>query len=65
MQAMSYDDPHVRRGYIHGAKAACESLVFYIPTRERDALLAWIEQLENWSDGEPPVPPNAWEALLP
>jgi len=62
---MSYDDPQVRRAFIVGAKAAYENLLFYVPERERDSIQSWLDQLEAWEDGDPPLPPNPWKALLP
>jgi hypothetical protein len=62
---MQFDHPEARTAFARGAKAAFESVTFYIPTRERNALMAWLEQLDQWQSGDPPAPPDPWKALLP
>ena len=57
---MWHDDPRAREAFRQGARAAFESSVIHMGARERWALTQWLEELEEWDEGEPPASPVEW-----
>jgi hypothetical protein len=57
---METSDPAVRAAYLLGASEAVESASLYLFPAQVNELRHWLEELESWSDGQPPQAPYLW-----
>ena len=57
---MWYDEPKAREAFRQGARDAFESSAIHMAARERRALTQWLDELEEWDEGEPPAAPVNW-----
>ena len=57
---MGYDDLATRQAFIAGATAAVGAAVLNMPTAEARELEGWLDELSQWTEGEPPDAPDKW-----
>lgn len=57
---MWFDDPAAREAFRRGARDAFESCELHMKPSERQAVIAWIAELEDWHGGHPPEAPVDW-----
>ena len=54
---MRFHEPDVREAYRRGARDCYESLIATLKVHQAREVKAWLSDLDNWEDGEPPLPP--------
>lgn len=54
---MRFDEPDVREAYRCGARDCYESMILKAESRKSRDIEKWLDELENWQDGDPPQPP--------
>ena len=57
---MWHDDPQVREAFRRGAREAFDSCAIRMDARQKIAVTQWLDELEEWDEGEPPVAPIDW-----
>lgn len=57
---MWHDEPKAREAFRQGAREAFELSAIHMVARERRALTQWLDELEEWDEGEPPAAPVNW-----
>ena len=56
---MRFHEPDVREAYRRGARDCYESLIATLKDYQAREVGAWLDELDKWEDGEPPLPPDA------
>jgi hypothetical protein len=56
---MRFHEPDVREAYRRGARDTYEGLAAGLTRSKAREFEAWLDELEAWQDGEPPLPPQA------
>jgi hypothetical protein len=62
---MRFDDPNIREAYRRGVTDAYESACIHVPASRRIAVEAWLKDVVDWNDGEPPIAPHRWSEATP
>lgn len=57
---MSYNNPSTRAAYRAGVKDCYLSSIPHLDANVEREIAGWLEQLEAWNTGAPPIPPHAW-----
>ena len=57
---MWFDDLKARDAFRRGAREAYESAFIHMDARHERAVSEWINDLEDWTSGEPPPAPADW-----
>ena len=61
---MLYDDPAVRAAYRKGANDCYESAIPHLDPRREREVIEWLKELDQWTVGDPPLPPNSWDNVV-
>jgi hypothetical protein len=57
-----FETLEARDAYRRGAHACYSSSIPYVQARTERALAEWLEELDAWETGDPPLPPHEWDA---
>lgn len=57
---MWQDEPKAREAFRKGARDAFESCAIHMDAPERRAVTQWLDELDEWNEGEPPAAPINW-----
>jgi hypothetical protein len=57
---MRFDSAATRAAYRRGAHDSYESAVLSLEAQTARAVKSWLNELDEWSDGQPPEPPCRW-----
>ena len=57
---MRYDDPAIRQAFIAGAREAVEAAILNVSASNAAELQGWLDELADWTAGEPPEAPHHW-----
>ena len=57
---MWHDDAKAREAFRRGAREAFDSCVIRMDPRQKAAVTQWLDELEEWDEGEPPAAPSDW-----
>ena len=64
MTEMDVNDPTARASFKRAAHDAVDAAFERLPPAELDALEEWLNAVDAWEAGEPPLPPaTAWRLL--
>lgn len=61
MRSIWHDEPKAREAFRQGARDAFESSVIHMDAREKRAISQWLDELDEWHGGEPPLPRSTGE----
>ena len=54
---MRFHEPDVREAYRRGARDCYDSLIATLKADQVRQMQAWLGELDDWDDGDPPPPP--------
>jgi hypothetical protein len=60
LDAVSYNNPEMRRAFIAGARVAVDAAILDLSPPVANELEQWLSDLECWTDGDPPLAPHQW-----
>jgi len=60
VRSIWHDEPKAREAFRQGVRDAFESSVIHMDAREKRAITEWLDELDEWQDGEPPAAPVNW-----
>ena len=55
---MWHDEPKAREAFRKGARDAFESCAIRMDAPEKRAVTQWLDELDEWNEGEPPAAPD-------